>query len=184
AALQRLRAENQSLAANERLDIDTLRTELKRIAMKLPASAEIPAPAENTVLRSTNGSAPHTAVFHTVQNGNRRILSSRPPQKTARSAASRPAPHFDRTGLREAIDRISHCESKADQLVTQLKTAQQDKEHERQVFEKVLTRLQDAFTEAKSEYEIACGSLRPLADRLLAQDEPLDPPAVSSPEKD
>ena len=60
---------------------------------------------------------------------------------------------------------------KAGQLVAQLKAAQQDKELERQAFEKVLVRLQEELTGAKSELDVARGYTRAAADRLIDQND-------------
>jgi hypothetical protein len=117
--------------------------------------------------------------YHVRPNGNGRILSSRPPQKSAPAGISRPRPQDDRAILRDANDRISHCEWKAGQLVAQLRTAQQDKKLERQAFEKVLGQLQEALTRAKSEFDVARGSARAAADRLNDQNEAPPLPAAS-----
>jgi hypothetical protein len=130
------------------------------------------------------GSQPPLTQNHTRHNGNVRVLSSRPPQKTAPAGISKPRPQDDRAILRDASDRISHCELKAGQLVAQLKTVQQDKELERQAFEKVLVRLQEALTRAKSEFDAASGSTRAAADRLIDQNDDPRQLAASPPTAD
>ena len=50
---------------------------------------------------------------------------------------------------------------KADLLVTQLKTIKEAREIERHTFEKTLGRLQEELTWARSEFEIACASVKP-----------------------
>ena len=82
---------------------------------------------------------------------------------------SKPSQQLDWAILRDANDRISHCEVKVSQLVAQLKNTQQDKELDRQAFEKVLMRLQDALIHAKSEFEVKRGHNGPVADRLIDQ---------------
>ena len=51
------------------------------------------------------------------------------------------------------------------------KTAQQDKELSDKAFEKVLMRLQDALTGAKSEFDVARGYTRAAADHLFDQND-------------
>ena len=86
-------------------------------------------------------------------------------------------PQFDRAILRDANDRISHCELKVGQLVAQLKTTQQGKELDRQTFENVLVRLQDALTRAKSEFDGERRSASAAADGLIDQND--DPRQVA-----
>jgi hypothetical protein len=167
AALQRLRSENQTLAEHERLEIESLRTELKCMEVQRLAIVQ-----EHDLMRASppqagTGSQPPLTQNHTRHNGNGRVLSSRPPQKTAPVGIAKPRPQDDRAILRDASDRISHCELKAGQLVAQLKTAQQDKELQRQAFEKVLVRLQEALTRAKSEFDVASG--RQEFEKVLVQ---------------
>ncbi len=166
-ALQRLRSENQAVAEHERLEIEDLRTELKRIEVQRLALLQErdmmrPAPSQ-----TGNGSQPPFIQNHTRPNGNGPVLSSRPPQRTAPAGIAKPRPQDDRAILRDANDRISHCEFKAGQLVAQLKAVQQDKELDRQAFERVLGRMQEALTRAKSEFEVARGYTRAAADRLI-----------------
>jgi hypothetical protein len=184
AGFQRLRSENQTLAEHERLEIESLRTELKRIEVQRLAIVQ-----EHDLMRASppqarTGSQPPLTQNHTRHNGNVRVLSSRPPQKTAPAGTSKPRPQDDRAILRDASDRISHCELKAGQLVAQLKTVQQDKELERQAFEKVLVRLQEALTRAKSEFDAASGSTRAAADRLIDQNDDPRQLAASPPTAD
>jgi hypothetical protein len=171
AALQRLQSENQTLAEHQRLEIESLRTELKRIEVQRLAIVQ-----EHDLMRASppqagTGSQPPLTQNHTRHNGNGRFLSSRPPQKTAPAGISKSRPQDDRAILRDANDRISHCELKAGQLVAQLKAAQQDKELERQAFEKVLVRLQEELAGAKSELDVARGYTRAAADRLIDQND-------------
>jgi len=184
AALQRLRSENQTLAEHERLEIESLRTELKCMEVQRLAIVQ-----EHDLMRASppqagTGSQPPLTQNRTRHNGNGRVLSSRPPQKTAPVGIAKPRPQDDRAILRDANDRISHCELKAGQLVTQLKTAQQDKELQRQAFEKVLVRLQEALTRAKSEFDVASGYTRAAADRLIDQNDDPRQPAASPPAAD
>ncbi len=169
AALQRLRSENQTLAEHERLEIESLRNELNRIEVQRLAIVR-----EHDLMRAApppagNGSHPPLTQKHARHNGNGPVLSSRPPQRTAPAGISKPRPQDDRAILREANDRISHCEFKAGQLVAQLKSAQQDKDLERQAFEKVLVRLQEVLTRARSEFAIAGGYTRAAVDRPIDQ---------------
>ncbi len=167
AALQRLRSENQTLAEHERLEIESLRTELKRIEVQRLAIVR-----EQDLMRAApsqagTGSQPPFIQNHTRHNGNGPVLSSRPPQRSVAAGIAKPKPQDDRAILRDANDRISHCEFKAGQLVAQLKAVQQDKELDRQAFERVLGRMQEALTRAKSEFEVARGYTRAAADRLI-----------------
>src|SRR5271157_249616 len=184
AALQRLRSENQTLAEHERLEIESLRAELKRIEVQRLAIVQ-----EHDLMRALppqagTGPQPPLTRNHTRHNGNGRVLSSRPPQKPAPAGISKSGPQDDRAILRDASDRISHCELKAGQLVAQLKTAQQDKELERQAFEKVLVRLQEALTRAKSEFDVARGYTGAAADRLIDQNDDPRQLAASPPAAD
>ncbi len=171
AELQRLRSENQTLAEHERLEIESLRTELKRIEVQHLAIVQEHALMRASPPQAGTGSQPPLTQNHTRHNGNGRFLSSRPPQKTAPGGISKSRPQDDRAILRDANDRISHCELKAGQLVAQLKAAQQDKELERQAFEKVLVRLQEELTGAKSELDVARGYTRAAADRPIDQND-------------
>jgi len=171
AALQRLRSENQALAEHERLEIESLRTELKRIEVQRLAIVQEQDLMRAVASRAGTGSQPPFIQNHTRPNGNGPALSSRPPQRSVAAGVAKPKPQDDRAILRDANDRISHCEFKAGQLVAQLKTVQQDKELERQAFERVLVRLQEALTRAKSEFEVARGCTRAAADRLIDQND-------------
>jgi DNA repair exonuclease SbcCD ATPase subunit len=164
-ALERLRAENQSLSEHERLDVNSLRAELKRVEAERRWVASEQGRACTSPHLPGAGSQPLHQI-HNGHNGNRRVLSTRPPQRTA-VGIGKSGSNGDLANLRDAIDRISHCESKADQLVAQLKTAQQDKEMVRQAFETVLVRLQDALSRARSEFDVAHGNAGDTDDRLV-----------------
>ena len=162
--LQRLRSERETLLEQSRVEIESLRTQLKFLEEQrlvvAPALAARPSAASQAIPQLQ----PSIARNQARENGNCRIFSTRPPHKPSPGGNSKTGPHGGRTVLRDAIDRISHCESKADQLVAQLKTAQQEREFERQNFEKVLERLLGELTRAKSEFDVARGSSKPPAD--------------------
>ena len=170
-ALQRLRAENQTMAEHERLDVESLRADLKRVEVQRPAASVENGFVGMTTISPVASQQPLAHHVHNGHNGPRRVLTSRPPQRPKAGASTRTGPSLDSTCLHDVIDRISHCESKADHLVVQLKTAQQDKELVRQAFETVMVRLQDALSRAKCEFDVARGTPGESPDHQFNQPE-------------
>ena len=160
-----MRSERETLLEQGRVEIESVRTQLKLLEEQRLAVAPDLAARPSAASQASPQLQPPIARNQARENGNGRIFSTRPPKKPSPGVNSKTGPHGGRTVLRDAIDRISHCESKADQLVAQLKTAQQEREFERQNFEKVLERLLGELTRAKSEFDVARGSSsKPPAD--------------------
>ncbi len=157
-SLEQLRVENETRARQDRDEIKELRTQLSRLEERhaavvagqdlMSSLAPLPGPTAQ----------PSFPQHRASQNGHGRIPSLKPPQRTAPAGHSSAKTQVDRTTIREAIDRISYCELKADLLVTQLKTTKEARELDRQSFEQLLGKLQLELTQARN--ELARGNSR------------------------
>jgi len=160
AELEKLRFAHEAVVQGVGLEIEQLRTQLKLFEEQHTSVIAEPDPRRSAASQASPSLQPGSTPNHVRHNVNGRNLSCKPPPKRASWGKPESAPHWGRASLREAIDQISQCESKADQLIAQLKATRQEKEFERQAFERVLERLLGELTRAKSELEVARGNAK------------------------
>ncbi len=168
SSLTQWRTESQAAAERDKLEIERLSVALQRVEDRcmtlLRELDRIPGELDRIRgLPIQNGAGlPVPSAPHPGRNGGPgRFSYSRPRQTpTPAGISGLKTAAGERSILRDALDRVSHCEVRAGQLVSELKTASEGRELERQAFERVLDRLQDTLRCAKSEFDIARGSAR------------------------
>ncbi len=161
AELERFQTENNAHGWHRRLTDEafSVSPSIHEEEQKRLKEEERAHPSELQAVATTSSLLPHYP-GRSIGHGRHLLKTTRPPQKPAAPARATIKPNGARSNLCDALDEISHCELKADLLITQLKTAEEARELERGSFEKTLELLHQELSLTRSELELARGNTR------------------------
>ena len=179
--LRRLRAENQTLLRTGWEEIERLRGQLVRPAQMGDAIEREPDRSGPGARPSRPFRQPASARTVAPTNGHGRVLSLKPLHRQG-SVTRAHSGHRGGAALREALGLLANCERMADQLVTELKTTQQERDQARAAIERVLERLRDDLSRAQGEFETARAQAHPAPGRAAGSGRETGPPTADSTE--
>jgi DNA-directed RNA polymerase subunit M/transcription elongation factor TFIIS len=159
AELARLRAEHEHRGRRDHREIEELRAQLDRLAaVQAAASREVDRPVPLVPPAARPGTPPSSMVRHVPQaNGHARPTPASFGRGRRGGAGLQARPDPGGAALREVIDRLASCEAMTDRLLVRLKSAQEQRELDREAYAKVLERLQEELTRARGDFRTGCG---------------------------